>query len=107
MQSWIEPLRDIEPEYLRAIPYIEFGLALSLVLLLGLISRNLIFKKLVHYAEKLILKIPLIRPVYNGSKQIVHAFTHNDKTSFQQVVFIEFPRKGIIFTWIFDKPIST
>jgi uncharacterized membrane protein len=95
MQSWIEPLRNIEPEYLRTIPYIEFGLALSLILLLGLISRNLIFKKLIHYIERLILKVPLIRPVYNGSKQIVHAFTHNDKSSFQQVVFIEFPRKGL------------
>ncbi|HBR70225.1 TPA: hypothetical protein DIC20_02800 [Candidatus Dependentiae bacterium] len=95
IQSWIEPLRSIEPEYLRAIPYLEFALALSLILLLGLISRNFIFKQLMHYAEKVILKIPLIRPVYNGSKQIVHAFTHNDKTSFQQVIFIEFPRKGV------------
>lgn len=95
IQSWIEPLRNIEPEYLRAIPYLEFALALGLILLLGLISRNFIFKQLLHYAEKVILKIPLIRPVYNGSKQIVHAFTHNDKASFQQVIFIEFPRKGI------------
>lgn len=95
MQSWISPLRELEPSYLRRIPYLEFILAIGLILLLGLISRNLIFKQLVHYFEKLILKIPLVRPVYQGSKQIVHAFTHQDKESFQHVVLIEFPRKGM------------
>ena len=95
MRSWLAPLRNIEPSYLRQVPYLEFALAIGFILLIGLISRNLIFRKFLHYIEKAINKIPLIRPVYSGSKQLVHAFTHNDKSSFQQVVLIEFPRKGI------------
>jgi len=95
IQAWVQPLRELEPEYLRAIPYIEFALAIGLILIIGLISRVFVFRKLIHYFESIVSKIPLIRPVYNGSKQLVHAFTHHDKESFQQVILIEFPRKGI------------
>ena len=95
MQSWLSPLRDLEPEYLQAIPYLEFALAVTLILILGLISRNIIFKQIINHLEKVIGKIPLIKPIYRGSKQLVHAFTHHDKDSFQQIVYIEFPRKGV------------
>jgi len=95
IQAWLEPLRKLEPEHLRSIPYLEFALAVGLILAIGLISRIFVFRKLIHYIEKMIRKIPLIRPVYSGAKQLVHAFTHHDEESFQQVVLIEFPRKGI------------
>ena len=96
MQSWLSPLRDLEPEYLQAIPYLEFALAVTLILILGLISRNIIFKQIINHLEKAIGKIPLIKPIYRGSKQLVHAFTHHDKDSFQQIVYIEFHVKVFI-----------
>jgi uncharacterized membrane protein len=95
MHAWLAPLRDIEPEHLRAIPFLEFALAVIFILLIGLISRNIIFKRILHHVEKLIGKIPLIRPVYQGLKQLVHAFTQRDKQGFQLIVLIQFPRPHV------------
>ena len=45
--------------------------------------------------EKFIGKIPLVRPIYAGIKQLVDAFNPHDKESIKHVVLIEFPRKGM------------
>jgi uncharacterized membrane protein len=36
----------------------------------------------------------MVRLVYHGIKQIIYALTHQDKDSFQQMVWVEFPRKN-------------
>ncbi len=93
MRGWLTPLCKLEPACLNAIPGFELFLALLIIILIGLISRLLIFKACVRAGERLINKIPFIRPVYHGIKQIVYALTHQDKKSFQQMVWVEFPRK--------------
>ena len=40
-------------------------------------------------------RIPIIGQVYTGIKQILESLSTPGKTGFMQVVFIEFPRKGI------------
>lgn len=94
VRACIAPLRYLEPTTLRSVPYIEFALAIALILLVGLILRVFVFKQLVHALERLITRVPLVRPVYSGLKHIIHAFSKQDAESFQQVVFIEFTRPG-------------
>lgn len=94
MHGWLAPLCKLEPMCLRAIPGFEFFLALLIIIAIGFISRILLFKTFIQASERLIGKIPLIRPVYHGVKQIVYALTHQDKDSFQQIVWVEFPRKN-------------
>lgn len=93
-RGWLTPLCNLEPVCLRAIPGFEFVLALMIIIVIGIISRIFIFKKIVHISEQFIDQIPFVRAVYSGIKQIVHAFTHQDKESFQQVVWVEFPSTG-------------
>jgi len=45
--------------------------------------------------ERLILRVPVVRPLYNGIKQILESFAAPRETGFMQVVLLEFPRKGI------------
>ena len=40
-------------------------------------------------------QIPFVRPLYTGVKQLVSAFSPSDTLTFQQVVLIEFPQKGM------------
>ena len=40
-------------------------------------------------------KFPLINLIYNTVKQIVDTFTQQQKAVFQEVVLIEYPRKGV------------
>jgi len=93
--TWLEPIRKIQPEFLKKIPYAEVILVIFAIFLLGTILKIFILKRIVHNLEDLIARIPLIRPIYKGIKQLVKAFSLKDKMSFKQVVVIEFPRRGI------------
>lgn len=94
MRGWLTPLCSVEPLCLRNIPGFELLLAVLIIIAIGFISRILIFKSVVRMGERLIGKVPFVRPVYHGAKQIVYALTHQDKNSFQQIVWVEFPRKN-------------
>jgi len=93
--NWLEPVRRIQPEFLKKIPYSEVVLVLAAIFLLGTILKIFILKRIIHLIEDLIGRIPLIRPIYKGIKQLVKAFMGKSKLSFKQVVIIEFPRREI------------
>ena len=76
-------------------PYSELLLILTVILFFGILLRILFMRSIIHSTERLIAKIPLVRPVYTGIKQLVHAFSTQDKLSFKKVVLIEFPRPGM------------
>ena len=94
--KWLEPIRMIEPNFIKHIPYSEVFLTILSIFLIGIILKVFILKRIIHAIEKLIYKIPLIRPIYKGLKQMVDSFYSDKKTaSFTNVVLIEFPRKEI------------
>ncbi|KKP35803.1 MAG: hypothetical protein UR26_C0002G0103 [candidate division TM6 bacterium GW2011_GWF2_32_72] len=95
LKDWLAPIHDFQPTALYAIPHSEIILVILLILILGIISKFFILKALVHQIEHLVTRIPLISPVYKGIKRIVHAFSTQDKLSFQQVVLVEFPRDRV------------
>jgi len=69
--------------------------ALLLVFIVGIISTNMVGKKLIAQIEKLLfLKIPLFKSLYSSLKQLIDAFSPENKTSFQKFVVVEYPRKG-------------
>jgi len=93
--NWLEPIRNIQPEFLKKIPYSEVILVLAAIFLLGTILKIFILKRIIHSLEDIIARIPLIRPIYKGTKQLVKAFVGKSTLSFKQVVLIEFPRKNV------------
>ncbi len=95
LKSWLEPLQQYRPEFLKFIPHSEILLLIGIIILIGIILRILIVRSLLHTLEDIITKIPLIRPIYSGIKQLVKAFSLQDEISFKQVVLVEFPRKEI------------
>jgi uncharacterized membrane protein len=70
-------------------------LTLGLILITGLLATNYLGKKIIELGEKVIAKIPLIRPIYSTAKQIVDSFVMTNKQAFQKVVMLEYPRKGV------------
>ena len=91
--------------YLRTIPFftnnealaiiIEFIVALIVIFCIGLIISNVLGKKLFVFFEKIMEKVPLINTIYISSRQIMQTLTKAGKGNFKQVVFIEYPRKGL------------
>lgn len=94
-KSWLKPIYDLEPEYLQQIPYSEFFVTLFFIFLVGALFKIFVLEPLVQAIEAVLMKIPLLNPIYSGIKQLVHAFTAQDTLSFQTVILVEFPRKGM------------
>ena len=95
IKSWLVPLRKLHIPVLEAIPQHEILLIILFILFVGILLRIFILKPLVQFIEDLFSKIPLIRTVYSGVKQLTHAFTSHDQMSFKKIVIVEFPLKGI------------
>jgi uncharacterized membrane protein len=77
------------------IPGLGIIVTLVLIFLVGLVTANFVGKRVVDGIELLFAKIPLVRTIYTGAKEIVQTFIHDRPAQFHQVVLIEYPRKGI------------
>lgn len=86
-----------QPEQLLGFNVPGLGVLLSLILLLltGIIATNLLGQRLVIWSESVLDRIPLVRTIYNGSKQVMQALFATNSQAFRKVVLIEYPRKGI------------
>ena len=97
--DWLGPIRRLletkYPGITDAIPYVEIFIIISIIFIIGTMLRSFLLRSLVNAAEELLIRIPIVRPVYSGIKQLVQAFGAQDKMSFKKVVVIEFPRPGI------------
>lgn len=95
---WLEPLKKITNSSVifGAIPHPEIILAVLIILVAGIIYNVFLIRTIIHALENLVIQIPIIRPVYSGFKQLVRAFSLQDKLTFKQVVLVEFPRKDIL-----------
>jgi uncharacterized membrane protein len=95
VKGWIEPLHQFIPPKLCCVPHSEVVIVILFIILMGIILKLFFLKRIVHTIEEnIVFKIPLIKQVYGGIKQLVHALTRHDQNSFQTVVIVEFPRKG-------------
>lgn len=77
-----------------AIIFVSAVVTLLLIWFIGILASNFIGKKLFHIAEKLLLKIPMASGIYDAIKKLMRVF-FMDKSTFQRVVLIEWPRKGV------------
>jgi len=73
------------------------GVALSLVLLLvtGIVAKNLFGGQIVAGLESLVRRIPVVGSIYGGAKTFSETVLSDKGRSFKQVVMLEFPRKGV------------
>jgi len=65
-----------------------------LLYLVGLITTNVMGKKIVGWGDRLVTAIPVVKNIYLSSKQLTDAFSSSRKGSFRQAVFVEFPQEG-------------
>ena len=80
----------------RHIPGLGFLSMLVIILLVGLLTRNLVGRLLLGWFESIVRSIPFVRSVYSAVGDLVNAFALDSKgKTFRQVVMIEYPRKGL------------
>jgi uncharacterized membrane protein len=83
------------PEGYR-IPFLGVLITLLIVLMVGWLTTSFFGKKVFQLGETLVEKIPFVRRIYTGTKQVVISIAQADTTTFRKVVLIEFPRRGLL-----------
>lgn len=73
---------------------IAIAMAALAITLVGILARYYIGKRLIDFADRLMLRVPVLNKIYGTIKQVDEAFT-SKKSSFQTVVLVEYPREGI------------
>ena len=63
--------------------------------LVGFTLKIVFFAKIIKKAKELFIKIPLIKQVYTTISQIIEVAVYDREKSYQKVVMVEYPRKGI------------
>ena len=76
-------------------PLIAMIISIGVVLLVGLVGGNLLGRRLWSHFETLLLRIPVVRWFYGSSRQMIDAFRASGGGAFQEVVLVEYPRRGI------------
>ena len=74
-----------------------FGVIVAFIFLtvLGALARNLFGRALLLLGEGFVDRMPVVRNLYKGLKQIFETVLAQSETSFQEVALIEYPRKGL------------
>ncbi len=87
----------IQPETLLGFRIPGLGVLLSGVVLLstGMVVTNLLGRNMVSLWERLLMRIPLVRPIYSATKQLSETLLSGSGKSFRKVVLVEYPRPGL------------
>ena len=101
--TWVDGLvRPFIPINYRPETYLPWGIpgsglvvAFLALTLLGFFTRNLIGRTLVDFGEKLLGRMPVVRAIYRGLKQVFETLFSGNGSSFRKVGLVEFPSPGM------------
>lgn len=74
---------------------VAIAMAAVAVTLIGILARYYVGKRMINFADSLMLRVPVLNKIYGTIKQVDQAFSSGKKSSFQTVVLVEYPREGI------------
>lgn len=77
------------------IPGVGVILTVLIVLLTGIFGANFFGNRVVALWDKLINRIPLVRSVYMGVKQVMNTLFISNGRAFRNVMLVEYPRRGM------------
>jgi len=61
----------------------------------GALAKNLFARQLIGWGENMLDRLPIVRSIYNGIKQIAETVLVQSKSSFEKACLVQYPRKGI------------
>ncbi len=103
MMGWVDGfVLPLVPDRFNPEQYIGINLRgvgviffLVFTTVVGWIAKGLIGRSLIHLAEGLVERTPVVRSIYSGIKQIAETVFAQSERSFEKACLIEYPRKGI------------
>ncbi|MEC9437112.1 MAG: DUF502 domain-containing protein [Candidatus Neomarinimicrobiota bacterium] len=77
------------------IPGLGIILTILFIFIIGLFVTNVLGRTILKWSEIVVARVPIVSTIYNSIKQITGAFSGSAAKSFQRVILIEYPRKGL------------
>lgn len=112
--TWVDGVvRPFVPTAYRPETYLPFGLpgyglivAFLALTFLGFLAANLIGRTLVEFGENLLGRMPVVRAIYRGLKQVFETLFSGNGSSFRKVGLVEFPSPGMWSIVLISQPPS-
>ncbi len=101
--TWVDDLvRPFIPVAYRPETYLPWrvpgtGLVVAFfaITMLGFLTANLVGRTMVEAGETLLARMPLVRSIYKGLKQVFETLFSESGSSFRRVGLVEFPARGM------------
>ena len=78
------------------LPGLGIVISAMIIFITGFILTNIAGRRLIRFWESFLDRIPLVRSIYSSVKQVTQTVLSSDSNTFNEVLLIEYPRKG---TW--------
>ncbi|UWQ51567.1 DUF502 domain-containing protein [Leisingera caerulea] len=103
VMGWIDSVvLPLVPTTFRPEQYIGINLRgvgliifLLFTIVVGWIAKGILGRSLISFAESLVDRMPVVRTVYSGIKQISETVFAQSERSFEKACLVQYPRKGI------------
>lgn len=81
--------------YEIGLPGLGLLILIIVITLIGALTAGLVGRIVIRAGEGMLNRMPVIRSVYGGSKQILETVLHSQSKAFRQPVLVEYPRTGL------------
>ena len=77
------------------IPGLGLILVIVLIFIVGMVTSNVVGKKIAEIVEKVFEQIPILKTIYLPIRDILKNFSNTKSNNFKKVVLVEYPKEGI------------
>ena len=84
----------------RRIPGLGVISTAAVIVMVGAVATNVMGKRLLGRAEKMLLHVPVFRTIYVPVKQMVAAFSPGNESGFKRVVMVEDVKRGFMLGFL-------
>jgi len=99
VDGWVKPIvpKVYNPDTYLPFPIPGFGLIVAIFVLtmVGFLAANFLGRSLISFGENLVGRMPLVRNIYSGLKQIFETVLDERGNSFTKAALVEYPRRGL------------
>ena len=99
IDGWVLPFipASYRPEHYIGINLRGVGVIIFLVftIIVGWLAKGLIGRSMIRWAEGIVDRLPLVRSVYGGVKQIAETIFAQTESTFDRACLVQYPRPGV------------
>ena len=78
----------------RPVPGLGFLTAIGVILVMGIIARNVVGRRVLALGDRILLRVPIYRRLYPSVKMLIDSFSPERRSAFRAVVLVQHPRPG-------------